>query len=212
MADNTCSICIEAFHPSQRRPVVCFQCGHDPEAPKQCSKCVETYLLQCFDDPKCMHCRVAWSRPFIFRTLPKRFHKDFDAHMRNVLEQRERCNFPATVPLVEMHRQVQATIKEVKEAQAALYAATRRLANARQTHTDMVNAERNMMMQHLDPTFRAAEVDPEAVRNGGGENFHRPCAAEDCVGFVSSRTGVCITCEKTTCLRCNAAGIDKEAH
>ncbi|NDE17342.1 hypothetical protein EBZ80_20665 [bacterium] len=211
--ENTCSICVEPFHKTQRRPVNCFQCGHDPQAPKQCSKCVETYLLQCFDDPKCMHCRVAWSRPFIFQTLPKRFHSAFDAHMRNVLEQRERCLFPAVVPLVEMRRQVEGAEEKVEEAKRILVQAERKLFRARQTVNDLVRAERTMLLRAIDPNTAAALTTPSSAESGSsGENFHRPCAVEDCVGFVSSRTGLCVTCSKTTCLRCNAAAIDKEAH
>ena len=211
-----CGICTEPLHKRNRRQIVCFHCGHDASAPVQCSVCVETYLLASSQDPHCMHCRTVWKREFLLRVMPVVFHKKYDLHRRNVLEQRERCLFPATMPLVQLQQRVSDAEKMYAQCRAEIRLAQRRAADAVRALSQLNQQRTAMTANILAGRDALVGVTNETAATTGPvreyENFHRPCATEGCVGFISSRSGACTTCSKVTCLKCNVADIDKEEH
>jgi len=213
----SCSICTEIINKRTRRQVTCFNCGHDDGAPVQCAHCVEHYLLQSFEDPKCMNCRTAWNRDFVYRNMPQNFQKKFDSHRRNVLEQRERCNFPATMPLVQLHNETETATKELdakrralRDAKRAYQHAVRHLQDRRHRKQNAEQAILNGQPVVVAPPPTEAVVD--ASQPSRQEHFNRQCATPDCVGFISSRTGLCTTCNKATCLKCNKPDVDVDHH
>jgi len=187
VAMANCFVCTETINGRNRRQVVCFSCGHDEGAPVQCSDCVERYLLQSFQDPKCMHCQTAWNRDFLYRNMPHGFQKKYDLHRCNVLEQRERCKFPATMPLVQLRKEVDTADQQAKEAKKLLEIARLNYNNAvqrkRQAATRFAAAQEAIVNdQPPVPTQVVAVATVAEQRTQSLENFGQHAGHHD--GFI----------------------------
>ena len=108
----SCPICCESFNKRARLAVECgcvklLHQRHEEEGPPlnhvrdrfcskiSCRSCVQTYLVNTFEDPHCMQCKHAWDREFIDQSCTKVFREnDLKKHRENVLFEREKCLLP----------------------------------------------------------------------------------------------------------------------
>jgi hypothetical protein len=85
-----CSICLNTYTPILRKKCLCKFCGGDA-----CSKCIERYLLDGFDDAHCVHCRVNYSDTALREICTKTYLQNvYFKHRQEVLINREKANLP----------------------------------------------------------------------------------------------------------------------
>jgi len=203
-----CEICTETFNKTAHASVECYRCHK-----KVCRSCVERYILENVNDPHCMfpECGTAWDRMFLAQVMKASFlQKAYVKHREEVLFERERALLPQTMPLV-VHE------NRVKELRDEIYETTRRLrqlANRR----DELNQELHVLQAHIHHIYNG-DLDPNAQIHGTqaerptpSTNYRRPCAKEDCNGFLEPQTGACISCKNSTCLRCNVVKVADVEH
>jgi len=186
-----CVICCFAFNGASRKPIDCPKCDS-----KTCVTCVRKYLDSSLEDPHCMHCKHQWDLFFVNKVLPRTYMSSgWKASRSSLLLNRERSFFPDTMVLVAREIEKENIMKEIKaleEKEKALKQKKHRL-QARFYRVDHPEA----------PAEAAAlEADPE-------NSFRiRQCPTANCKGFLDRTNGLCVICNKTSCLRCN---VNKEA-
>ena len=62
-----CSICVEKYNKSTRKPVECPKCQQS-----SCFQCVKTYITQ-NEITACLSCGGEWDWDFLYQVLPKTF-------------------------------------------------------------------------------------------------------------------------------------------
>jgi hypothetical protein len=114
-----CAICLNTYTPILRKKCVCKFCGGDA-----CSKCIERYLLDGFDDAHCVHCRVNYSDTALREICTKTYLQNvYFKHRQEVLINREKANLPGlqNAALREKRkRENNIVIGEIKKEMAAL--------------------------------------------------------------------------------------------
>ena len=112
---SSCSICCEKFNKSKRRRIAC-SCGYE-----QCSICAETYLTGIIDDAHCMNCRRAWDMEFMQKQFTAVFlTKTYKKHHMSILFERERSQFPETMPFVEKQLYMNRMSEWIQQKQSEL--------------------------------------------------------------------------------------------
>jgi len=210
----SCDICTESFNKSSRRPIQCFRCHDLSGTPHMCATCVQTYLINTTQAAHCMHCRVAWDRPFLANTMTKEFMKTtFKTHREQLLETEQRSLLPSMMPILAQEQRYQRVLEESKEIEKKIsFWVERRQQNERQQtrvfgllRRMKDRSSRGLPLEDVPPIEQAQAPEtststPLLVRDPG---FSRPCAFPECRGFLEPRTGLCLVCQHTTCLKCN---------
>lgn len=181
MAASDCQVCCNTFNKVTRKPVSCFKCSY-----KACAACWKTYILGSINDAQCMNCHEMWSPEFMDDTFSKYWRtKDYKERRMQVLLDRERSQFPATIGAVEEEKQRRIIEKQLEELQ-------RRIVELRNEET--------RLHQSLG-----------RVPRGGNNNTstNQPkilckCPAATCNGFVLSASGTCAACDTHVCKDCFA--------
>ena len=108
---SECSICTEKYNKSSRKPLECRYCKTIV-----CSTCVKTYLLGTTLDAHCLGCRRAWDKEFLIDHLTKSFlDKEYKKHREDILVDREKSLFPATVDELERDIKIKTLEAEMKK-------------------------------------------------------------------------------------------------
>jgi hypothetical protein len=114
-----CAICLNTYTPILRKKCVCKYCGGDA-----CSKCIERYLLDGFDDAHCVHCRVNYSDTTLREICTKTYVQNvYFKHRQEVLINREKANLPGLQNAAireRRKRENNIVIGEIKKEIAAL--------------------------------------------------------------------------------------------
>lgn len=191
-----CSVCVEGFNKSTRKPITCAHCEF-----VACATCVCRVLTESTNDPQCMQCAKAWGKDFIVENFTKKFVNDtLKKHRENQLFERERGLLPATQPLVE--RQIQ--MDKLAEERVAL------LARKIELQGELVNIHNGVS----EIGARMASVRrhmSSAVTDKDKRQFVRRCPVGDCKGFLST-VWKCGLCETWTCPDCHEPkGTERDA-
>ena len=220
---TSCPVCMDAFTPVIRQPIVCSYCPH-----AVCRQCTSHYLLTSLNDPHCMSCKREWNREFIDTKLTQTYRKGpLKLHRRKVLMDRERGRLPA----MQVFVQATATIQTNSQKILALRGERKRLKQER-NRIQVAHAEEGFqaLSERLHPitqelidkkleirTLERGLNSARAILTGHekpeARQFIMKCPAEECRGFLSS-AWKCGTCEKFFCSECHAqkAGQRDEAH
>lgn len=187
MAPKECTVCIENFNKSKRKPIVCLHCSFEA-----CSSCVSRVLLESNNEPRCMNCAHVWSREFIVENFTKKFvNKNLKTHRENQLLDRERAMLPATQPIVERAMEKQKLTEQAQKIKAQI-------------------ADLKLQLATVQQRIRAPVVNEEVMTKEKRE-FVRRCPAGDCRGFLST-TYKCGICDTWTCPSCHEPkGTTKDA-
>lgn len=202
-ASVACDICAETLNKTSHRPVECPRHACRRVA---CASCVERYLLGLMSVTagQCMHCRVEYDPMWLRRVMTASFMSGpYKRHREHVMLEHEKSLIPRTMPIIESSRRLQSLQEEENALKAEMTRLRRRMV---ETGAQI----RTVRRQHARD-LRAIDTHgppPEATEEeeGGGRatlHYLRPCAREDCPGYVNSRTGHCAACDGTTCVKCN---------
>jgi len=207
-----CDICAEKINQSNHRQIRCFRCGDADGTPNVCSSCTERYLTDTTLDPHCMHCRVAWDRPFLASVMTKSFlNGKWKKHRETLLFQRERSRFPTTIPILDRMQEIEKAQKQ----SLVYHQKMRHYSRLHQEQRDIIRTLERAMYNDRRRILNPRRENANREQGGGGDeedeeedatgstNYARPCVKEACLGFIHSRTGDCRLCHRTTCVRCN---------
>jgi len=226
-----CSICVERFNKSTHSEVLCPFCST-----RICSECVEHYLLDLAEDPKCMNCRKAWSFEIMNSCgLSKKFvGKTYRKHREDILYERERSLMILTQPKVE--REIYS--RKVQNISMGLVAENVELGNrfnrlntqtlasfaeergiedpiqAIQLKADEAFIEHRKIWDNLSNVAKNDKilVDLKFMSVDpkiSAKKFIRACPHENCLGFLNN-VWKCGVCENWTCPECHEVkGEDK---
>ena len=178
-------MCISDYNKSNRKPIACLYCNY-----KSCSGCTRQYLLNSTRNPDCMSCHVEWNREFIDDNFPKTFRTgELKKHRELVLLEREKSLLPSTMPLIELHRDIENEEKEAEKLRLKMEQANRHY------YMKVDDISRLRRRYHRLETGHATDVSER-------KNFVRNCPAGECKGFLSTQWK-CGLCETWVCPDCH---------
>ena len=200
--NESCDICAEKMNKTNHRPIVCPQhrCGKTV-----CSTCIEQYLLTLMTSSgQCMHCRVEYDPMWLRRQMTTVFmNGDYRRHKEHLLVVHEKSLFPLTMSVIDSTRQQKKLDQDIRNARRKIVD-LRKFIEIKLMESNGLRLALQRDLQRInnpDPLQEPTEEEETETRI----HYLRPCVQEDCPGHVHSRTGVCATCEGSTCLRCNIA-------
>lgn len=208
MAAAACDICAEKLNKTNHRPIECPR--HACRA-VSCSSCVETYLVGLMTAGQCMHCRVEYDPMWLRRHMTASFMSGtYKRHREHVLMEHEKSLIPRTMPIIESARRI-GLLEEVETKLKQKLVVLKQKLQQTSISLHRLRRERDRSLQALEgganqpPPVGVGEDEQDEQDPEGRATVHylRPCARDDCPGYVNSRTGNCPTCEGTTCVKCN---------
>lgn len=194
---DSCLICAEDFNASTHSEVNCPYCSFSA-----CRTCCQTYILD-QESNVCMNmekksdgtfvCRKTWPRKFVVDTFPDSWIK---GKWRKMIEkvgfEREKALLPATMPELTRRKEVQKVQNEVDQIDKEIHALW---LKKREVQRRLVQAEENTNNENQERVSRG-----------------RPCANEECRGYLSSQWK-CGVCDMWTCPDCHQLkGLTRDAH
>ena len=145
-------------------------------------------MLESHYDPHCMSCRTAWGKRFLVQHLPKSFLTgDWVRRRQQILFERERARFPATVELIAREKRIEEILNTMNRLR--------------------------MRLRNLQREYWALQNNTTSDRRQQTETkYERGCPAPDCRGFLEKESGKCGICESTVCLECNTVKSEEGEH
>jgi len=206
---SCCNICTDNFNRNTRREIQCPRCPHTA-----CASCVERYLLGSMMDAHCMDCREVWDPIFLRRNMTASFMNGaYKKHREAMLWERHRALLPATMPLVEMDREIPEIRARVTQMKTQISNLKRQVADTeyllRRREAAFQNAIETGVLPPAVPEDPADAITPTAA-DATRTHYQRACQNDGCNGFISSRTGECPSCKHFTCLECNIDRLSRE--
>lgn len=173
----TCSVCAED-NITKSKQVICPSCDF-----LSCKECTSKYLLNSFQDPHCMSCRVTWNKEILSTLFTKKFiFGELKDHRENVLLDRELSMLPVTQPYVQ-----EAIDNEKRHNQ---------LIEIQQQIKNLKLQIRNLESEALNIRYPVHLHSRERIVST------RKCPLENCKGFLSSQW-ICGICDNKICKDCN---------
>lgn len=179
--NNMCNICCEDWS----EKVVKTECPYCNYA--TCQKCLKKYLLQLFNDPKCMHpdCNKIWTVDHLFSIIPKSFITNhYKKHRESILYDREVAMLPATQPIVEREIKKRHILNEIEKLKIR--------------RNELDNELHLLYMQHHRPNAQQSN----AQQSKSVQQYSGRCGKDNCKGFVSAKSYKCGICETKHCEKC----------
>lgn len=191
---DTCPVCAEAYTALRRKPVACGACRYAP-----CQVCLRRFLTTTHRDACCMNCHVGLDADFLESHLPKAwFQREYRAHRKTILLDRERMLMPATMPTVEAMVAAPNHMRDVEAARKAL--------------EDTLEEQRRLERAYNALRYPPRDEDGRAGRNARLPAYTRKCPAEGCRGYVGEKW-TCGLCAAKVCEHCHVVvGVEVEDH
>lgn len=190
---SNCPICCERWNKSTRCKIECPGCRR-----RVCRSCIQTYLLQIMNEPKCMYedCSREWSLLFLRQSLPRSFvDHAYRQHRENMLLEREKSFIPQTMPILECKNQIRQVQRDIRKA----------IRKVKEAQFEQRRLEENLIesQNRLDGLYYQAGHPVQSSENNHKVEYKRPCPVEGCPAYLHPQTGKCDACSQTTCLKCN---------
>ena len=182
-----CNVCCEDWSAK----VVRTECPYCKFA--TCQKCIKTYMMESFNDPKCMHpdCKKVWTIDHLFTIVPKPFITgQYKKHRESVLYNREVAMMQATQPYVEALNLKKKVMEQIEEI-------TKKMSTLQRKREKLMGTLRRI--DYEEPFPSSSKHASKAVQQYAGR-----CGNDTCKGFVNNKTYVCGICESKYCEKCFA--------
>ena len=184
-----CSICVEKYNKSTRKPVECPKCQQS-----SCFQCVKTYITQ-NEITACLSCGGEWDWDFLYQVLPKTFmYNDYKKLQEKKLLDKELALLPDTQYLVEL-------LNENK--------------HLKRHKIDILNQIADLQQQvlNIDDTIRVnkAEIYGKSIRKVVNVSSG-PCPFNECRGFICVKSSKCAVCDTVVCKECREIIISNQEH
>ena len=202
-ATTACSICVEQFNKTNRKPFV-SPCCPDFDV---CRGCVGTFVMGSAHAPSCMTCKTVYSHETLVSEFTKKFIDELALEQANVFKETQRALLPGTMAHVQNLNRLATLEKE----QAETWAEIKRLTGRRRELTGEIRDMKDVIAHpylynnHPDP---ADDPDPDVPTElrvhrevDAPRKFIMPCAHAECRGFVNN-SYKCGMCQQYTCTKC----------
>jgi hypothetical protein len=181
-----CDICCETFNNSNFFKVECKGCTEDKFA---CRTCCKKYILNSFDDPKCIFCKSTWDRDFMNTNLTKKFvQNELKLHTENLFLERQISLLPETQHRASQVKKTRELIAKREEAMIELKKLNDLIKKYKATVYDYTNEINRLYLGTLQ-------------EDKTKENFTFKCPDDKCKGFLSSKH-FCNLCDTQYCKDC----------
>lgn len=220
---QSCPICTEAFNKSKRKPIVCLQCQASI-----CLECTKTYIISGDNKPHCMFCKNAWTYEFILDNIPNVWVKNqFAAWEESKYINYEKSLLPSTLDKAketklkrEFNQKRQKFYnEELREIQYSERLITETLYNNQNGNlADQIILVRDLIKNYKNLVNKLSFYDDVNLddynsilseKKGEKIAFIKPCPAENCKGFLSSKW-MCGLCDTHVCPKCFLIKTDEE--
>jgi len=187
---DVCDVCVDKYT-SKNSKVECYLCQF-----ACCKKCLQRQLLNEEKmDYECMNCKKLWNYEYLVKFLPKNYVKEeYRNHLTKLLFERERQYMKNTQLYIEYQKQTEKLEEELKELRQYMF----KLEN-----------QQRMLKNRMNSIARGLQVDASDVDKEDKAVFIKPCPAEGCKGFLSTRYK-CGICEVYVCKECMEIKTDDE--
>lgn len=230
-----CSICVETFNKSTRKPVVCLNCDG-----VCCRECHQTYLFS-RDTIDCMFCQEVQSFEHIKNSHYSSFiqstgnwkNKGFREHEEEVFFKNEMSMFPETLERINLDKEFNKLNNKLKELnndrkklclkledynkefeKKIIYVKSFEVEDAFRLRDEKVYLYKEQI-RHLreEIVYFTDKINnlyhPNSKSNKVKVNVLNKCMSNDCDGYLNSKWS-CQKCGETTCKKCRE--IVKEDH
>lgn len=174
-----CSVCCEKYSnstTSKRYKVTCNYCNYTA-----CRSCVQRYIVESPNDPKCMSCNKEWNHEFLCSSLQKTFmNKDYPNYRKQVLLEKEKSMLPDTQKYAEQLLKAECKMKEIEKIKKQIAAC------------------RNSLYKAQHELYVIDNSKPKENK----DILHRICPLENCKGFIG-KGWVCGICKTKICKKCH---------
>ncbi len=225
---STCNICIENC-----TLITCSFCSFDA-----CKKCNTRYFLESINEAHCMNCKKKFDREFLIINLSLYWYENkYKPNRKQVLFDRQKMLFPETIQFVEMFRKIPLLKNEINLSSNELYVydnslyelntSIRKLKKIHGDRIEIKNLEqiklqnlknRNNILNNLNSLRADIRYNENCIATGiinvienekqKKNPFYGKCFDEKCVGLIANN-GLCVTCERKTCIKCLEQCCDK---
>ena len=180
--EKTCPVCVEPFTSCVRCEIQCGGCEYTA-----CKDCCKTYILGKSSDPHCMNCKQKWTRDFMFDNFGRGFvNTTYKTHKKDLLFEIEKSKIPATMPRVEVFKEVAIIEKEQK------------LLGEKVRELKLLIQETNRAKGQCYYKIQALKDKPFSKP----KEFKHHCPVSECKGFLSKQWK-CPVCTTWACSKCH---------
>lgn len=121
----SCPICIENYSEIYLK-IICEKCNYE-----SCRLCSTKYILEHFQEPRCMNCQTIWSHSFLIKNFSTSFLSKLKKRLKKILFEKEKARFPETLPEVEIEKKIINAREEVEKLRIIIPKVDITLANYR---------------------------------------------------------------------------------
>lgn len=183
-----CPICLEDYDYGSK--TITCGCGYRVH-----TDCVREYLLHQLKDPHCMYCNKLWTREFQYANLGVKYvNGEYKKHRKQLLFEREKAQFPATMEQVETTIQMKRFEEEKKEI----------VEKMNEYKSKLQQLERQLQQKNNHIYQLKYSINDTTQNNKPEERkqFIKQCPVENCRGFLSTAYK-CGLCKIFVCSKCH---------
>lgn len=190
-----CEICCETLNAMSRKPIPCINAECEL---KVCRSCVQTYIINENEIPKCMGCNKIWDNDWLIKHMSKTFYsKPLKAHTGKILWEGQLSKMPETQEYI-------SNLVESERIMSEFYKLSEERDKLRRQF-QLKDRELIIKMDAITAKRRELQLKPgeqvQVKKKKSGTGFIRACTSENCRGYLNSNW-FCGLCETTTCKDC----------
>lgn len=181
-----CPICLEDYN--EKSKIVTCTCGYTLHI-----KCCQDYLMYQSKEPHCMYCNKGWDLEFQYTHLTSSFiNGRYKKHRKELLFDREKAQFPATMQHVIEYKNLQSLRNQVEEKKKRL--------NEIKYEENALQLDINNLANKIHNINRGIYTIDKSEKTEK-KQFIKPCPVENCRGFLSTayKCGICSTFSCSKC-------------
>ena len=177
--EKECNICCMQYTNKKRKIVTCQYCNFN-----SCLECFKIYILDTFEEPKCMACNKIFIQDFVSdNTTTSFYNKEYRNHRTEILFSTEKSLLPSTQHLAEQEKKCDLIYTEMNKIKS----------ERKELKTQIDNLNRLLYQKERD-LYRQQNMSDNNEETQR-KQFTKKCQVENCRGYLSSawKCGQCET-------------------
>ena len=197
-----CNICCEDNELCTMCKCPSIQCQFEA-----CLECYKKYIIANLQEPRCMSCKMVFSREYIMEIMEKHWNKhEFLPHMASLLLEQENMLLPGTQ--AEANTVMKLRILSKRRALLPTNKSIERLYKKNQKEIDGKKTVLKEEKLKIELSMKELRISPSlSSRVRSLPVYIMKCPYDSCRGFVTSEHK-CETCDSDICCHCRST-IDK---
>lgn len=206
-----CPVCGEKYTTQKRKPLKCCYCDFI-----SCNTCVRTQIeYQQSNMIRCMNCKNEFPTEQLRGFFPKTFSKQIQEFLKTELLQQQSDWNLQTMEFLTLYKRNEDLLRENLNERKKLKELAQIFREIKQNIRNNERAIRNNDRQ-IQQGVITQPLEEQAVvitQQEGSKKEIRiiPCSHDSCKGYVNSE-GICVVCDKNTCIKCHKKISEDEEH